>query len=223
MPASICLLILPATSWAGYRTWTNAAGRTAELELQRVEEKGGQKVGHFKMKNGRVVRLEAGQLSDADAKLLNEWKPEPPKVSKQSVFDEMLEDNLVHLDGSSLKGYDEYETPEKFLVFYYTASWCPPCRAFTPSLVDWYNKNKNDNFELVLITSDRDKKAMAAYAKKNKMPWPQLEMTKAGAFKKKFNHGVSGIPTLLVCDLEGKVLGKNFRADLNGLTDLVKD
>ena len=31
------------------------------------------------------------------------------------------------------------------------------------------------NFEIVLISSDRDENAMEEYAKKNKMPWPQSE------------------------------------------------
>lgn len=220
--ASICLLLLPLTSWAGYRTWTNAQGQTAELELLSVEQKGDQKVGNFKMKDGRVVQLTEEQLSDADAQLLADWKPEPEETSNESVFDEFLEGNLVRLDGSSLKSYDEHKTPAKYYIFYYTASWCPPCRAFTPTLVKWYEQNKNDNFELVLITSDREKKDMTDYAKKNKMPWPQVKHSKADDFKKKFNHGVRGIPSLIVCDLEGKNLG-NLRGDLGKITEMVQD
>ena len=37
------------------------------------------------------------------------------------------------LDASTLKNV-------KFWAFYYSASWCPPCRAFTPKLVDFYNQ-----------------------------------------------------------------------------------
>jgi nucleoredoxin len=106
-------------------------------------------------------------------------------------------------------------------VFYYTASWCGPCRAFTPELVKFYNEHKNENFELVLISSDRDEKSMEAYAEKNKMPWPHLKFDQLGAFKGKFNHGVRGIPSVIVCDLEGNIVTNNGR-DLAALEQLVK-
>jgi nucleoredoxin len=106
-------------------------------------------------------------------------------------------------------------------VFYYTASWCGPCRAFTPELVKFYNEHKNENFELVLISSDRDEKSMEAYAEKNKMPWPHLKFDQLGTFKGKFNHGVRGIPSVIVCDLEGNIVTNNGR-DLNTLEQLVK-
>ncbi|MDX1679892.1 MAG: thioredoxin-like domain-containing protein [Akkermansiaceae bacterium] len=209
---------------AEYRDWTNSEGKTAELELYGKEEKDGEVIGVFRMKSGKTVRIKASQLSDQDATALTEFNPDQADASggPDSVFDDILEGNLVQLDGSKLKRLDDFQKPGKYYLFYYTASWCPPCRAFTPSLVTWYKDNKNDNFELVLVTSDQDKGAMETYAKKNKMPWPQVKHSKVGSAKKKLNHGVSGIPSLIVCDLEGKVLG-NYRSNLPGLSDLVKD
>lgn len=96
-----------------------------------------------------------------------------------------------------------------------------PCQKFTPSLVEFYNKHKNDNFEIVLITSDRDEDSMENYAVQKKMPWPQLKLKKAADFKEEFNHGVTGIPSVIVCKLDGTKLG-NFR-DLNALEKLVNE
>ena len=118
------------------------------------------------------------------------------------------------------KEFEQTKRPEKYYVFYYTASWCGPCQQFTPSLVEFYNKHKNDNFEIVLITSDSDEGDMEDYAKEKKMPWPQLKLGKTEKFKKEFKHGVTGIPSVIVCDLEGKNLG-NYR-DLAALEKLVK-
>ena len=208
---------------AGFETWTNKDGKAAELELIAVSEQNGEKAGEFKMRNGRTVTLKASDLSDESATKLDEWQPPAAAVeAKPSVFDEILDGNLERLDGRKLKKCDDATKPEKYYVFYYTASWCPPCQAFTPTLVDWYKNHKNDNFELVLITSDRDAKAMEGYAAEKKMPWPQLKHSRTANFKKKFQHGVTGIPSVIVCDLEGKNLG-NFRSNLPGLTDLVKD
>jgi hypothetical protein len=62
---------------------------------------------------------------------------------------------------------------------------------------------------------------MEEYAAEKKMPWPQLKLDQVDDFKKDFKHGVNGIPSVIVCDLEGKNLG-NFRSDLNKLAELVK-
>lgn len=217
---ALLLTVLPVL--AEFRTWTNSEGQTADLELRSVEEVDGEKVGLFGMKSGRAVRLKTSQLSAQDAKILETWKPaEPAKTAKETVFEKALDGNLVVLTDSRFKGVKDHKTPEKYYVFYYTASWCPPCRAFTPTLVSWYNDNKNDNFELVLISSDRDKDAMLNYAKDKKMPWPQLALDKSHKFKGAHDHGVRGIPSLIVCDLDGKNHG-DFRGRLNELTEMVK-
>jgi nucleoredoxin len=169
------------------------------------------------------VTLSASDLSEESATRLNDWQaPAAAIEAKPSVFDSILDGNLERLDVKRLKKCDQATKPAKYYVFYYTASWCGPCQEFTPSLVEWYQANKNDNFELVLITSDSDDQSMEQYAVDKKMPWPQLKLRKVQDFKKKFQHGVAGIPSVIVCDLEGKNLG-NFRSNLAGVTQLVKD
>ncbi len=216
-------LVLPLS--AAFENWTNKEGKTAQLELVEVTGEDDAKAGVFKMRNGRNVTIKASDLAEEDAKRLAEWKPAPvePEVvaGEPSVFDDVLDGNLVILDGKKLKKHELAAKPTKYYVFYYTASWCPPCQAFTPSLVDFYNKNKNENFELVLITSDRDEDSMEKYAADKKMPWPQVKQSKSQSFKGKFDHGVRGIPAVIVCDLEGKVVSANGR-NLAELEKIVK-
>jgi nucleoredoxin len=49
--------------------------------------------------------------------------------------------------------------------------WCPPCRAFTPTLIKAYNDAKaaGANFELVFVSSDEDVEGFDDYTKD--MPW----------------------------------------------------
>jgi len=208
------LLLTPAL--AEFATWTSNDGRKAELELFNVTDANGEKAGEFRMRNGRSLTLKASELVESDAKRLAAFTPAAAVgdavpaagAGAGSTFDEALDGNLVILDGKSLKPHKDQPRPEKYFIFYYTASWCPPCQAYTPTLVKFYNDNKNANFELVLISSDRDEKAMEGYAVAKKMPWPQLKLAQVGKFRSKHNHGVSGIPTVVVCDLEGKVITK---------------
>lgn len=208
--------LLAISASAEFRTWTRNDGKTADLDLVSVSGAAGAKSGEFKMRNGQSVTLAASVLSPADAKLLDEWTTAAAPVSATpSVFDEVLEGNLQILDGRSLKRYEMVAKPTKHYVFYYTASWCGPCQAYTPDLVKFYNKEKKDNnsFELVLITSDQEEDAMEEYAKEKKMPWPQLKFSKAKEFKSKFKHNVTGIPSVIVCDLEGTVVSRSRSLD----------
>jgi hypothetical protein len=40
------------------------------------------------------------------------------------------------------------------------------------------------------------------------MEWPHLKMSRVKKFEKEFNHGVSGIPSVITCDLEGKIVSR---------------
>ena len=214
----LLLTVLSATcAFAAFETWTNKAGQSAKLSLTRTLDKDGEVAGEFKMENGKSVTLKASDLDEASGKRLaaeNEKRlaKEKPAVAA-SIFDKLLDGNLVKLQGKSLKKCDDATKPTKYYLFYYTASWCPPCHAFTPTLVSFYDEMKakhKTEFELVLITSDNDEAAMTEYAAEMKMAWPQLKLSKTSKFKSEVNHGIKGIPSLVLTDLEGKVLQGSY-------------
>ncbi|RYD49100.1 MAG: redoxin domain-containing protein [Verrucomicrobiaceae bacterium] len=216
-------ILMTGVSFAGFEKWTNKDGKPAELELVKVTETAGVKTGEFKMRNGKTISLKATDLAEADAKRLDEWKTatagEAAVAAAPSVFDKVLDGNLVKLSGKSLKKFELTQKPTKYYLFYYTASWCGPCQKFTPSLVEFYDKNKpnNDTFEVVLVTSDSDEKDMEEYAVEKKMNWPQVKLSKADKFKKEFKHPGSGIPNLVLTDLEGNILKSSYEgADYKG-------
>jgi nucleoredoxin len=203
---------LMSTAAANFESWTNKEGREARMKLVEVVRDGDKITGKFELENGRTINLDADALSEADAKRLAEWEPAPPEpTGSPSVFDEMLAGNLVRLDGREFVEHTMTEKPEKYYVFYYTASWCPPCQAYTPDLVRFYNRErrKGNHFELILVTSDRNEDAMLEYARDKKMPWPHVTFSKRQEINGKLDHGVRGIPAVIVCDLEGNVISRD--------------
>ena len=132
-------------------------------------------------------------------------------------FDEIKGD----LTGPAVEG------SPKYTALYFSAHWCPPCRMFTPNLVEWYNefKAKQPDFELVFVSSDRDQAAMEEYMKGDKMPWPAVVYDKAQSeMFRKFSS--QGIPYLVLIDNEGKALtaqpGNEWQSPQEVLTKIEK-
>jgi thiol-disulfide isomerase/thioredoxin len=122
------------------------------------------------------------------------------------------------LVGASLISADghEWNFPTRgpgveYLAIYFSAHWCPPCRAFTPQLVTWYNgfKPKHPNFELVFVSDDHDEAGMTEYMTTMAMPWPAVAYGERNLSRlNKFAN--TGIPDLVLVDSSGKVLSDSF-------------
>jgi nucleoredoxin len=103
----------------------------------------------------------------------------------------------------------------KTVAVYFSASWCPPCRQFTPQLVKFYKRTaKKENIEIVLVSSDKTEKAMTGYVKKYKMPWLTVPFGHPAAAALKKSLKVSGIPALIVFSPAGKIVSQNGRGDV---------
>jgi len=99
-----------------------------------------------------------------------------------------------------------------YLLIYFSAHWCPPCRKFTPKLVNFYNSyGENRPFDLVFVSSDRSEKDMFAYMRETKMPWAALQFKGASASRLSKHYAGSGIPCLVLISPSGKVLADSFQ------------
>ncbi|BFZ22001.1 hypothetical protein BsWGS_25040 [Bradybaena similaris] len=100
---------------------------------------------------------------------------------------------------------------------YFSAHWCPPCRAFTPVLSERYQTLRKDGtkFEVVFVSSDRDEESCAGYYAE--MPWlilPFSDRQKKEQLAQKY--GVRGIPTLvLVNPKTGETITQDGRKIIN--------
>ncbi|KAK6165994.1 hypothetical protein SNE40_022791 [Patella caerulea] len=105
----------------------------------------------------------------------------------------------------------------KVVGLYFSAHWCPPCRAFTPELCKFYNKMKDagKEFEIVFISSDRDEPGFKGYFET--MPWLALDYS-SDDIKSQLGEQfeVSGIPSFILLDGEsGKIITKDGRGGVS--------
>lgn len=71
----------------------------------------------------------------------------------------------------------------------------------TSQLVKWYEKNKADNFEMVMVTGDRTEAKMLQYMKGKKITFPALNLKDTKIAK---DLGFKGYPWIIMVDEEGK-------------------
>ncbi len=142
-----------------------------------------------------------------------------PLAGPPSVVANMVSGNLVHYTVNGLQALpDTTLAPARFIAVYYSAQWCPPCHAFTPKLVQFYNSFKptHPDFDLIFVSEDHDENQMHDYMQEMAMPWPAVRydqlMHPTGTFKGSGIEGYanSGIPDLVLLDSTGRVLSDSF-------------
>jgi len=104
----------------------------------------------------------------------------------------------------------------KYVALYFSAHWCPPCRGFTPKLVETYNelKAKGENgLEVIFLSSDRDEASFKEYF--DEMPWLALPFELRGEKAELSDRfGVSGIPSLVILDSELNIVNDDARSSI---------
>ena len=114
---------------------------------------------------------------------------------------------------------------DKIIAIYFSASWCPPCRAFSPLLVDLADRLRAEGkpFALVLVGRDQTKQKALDYMKSHKMTG-YLVPPEADANKSLCTlYRVSGIPYLVIVDSDGNTIDSSARATVQSSPDTAWD
>jgi len=128
---------------------------------------------------------------------------------------------LVNAEGEAVDPDPIAKAP--YLLVYYSAHWCPPCRMFTPKLVEFYNQNGGgEKFDLIFVSSDKSEEAMYGYMKEEKMPWAAVKYGEIGKTNIK-DFGGPYIPSLVMFDKTGKlVIGTDYDNEIEPTAVLKK-
>ena len=102
----------------------------------------------------------------------------------------------------------------KVVLIDFWATWCGPCVEGLPEIIEQYKKYHDQGFEIVGISLDDDKQALASFVKEKEMPWVQYFDGKAweNVYAKKY--GLPGIPQLWLLGRDGHVVDFNARTRL---------
>lgn len=215
---ALSLLLFSAHAGQGeMRVWTSASGVTVEAEF--VEQQIDTVV--LRDSEGTLLDIRLNQLSREDQAYIGSLRasarpagrdegdqPVPPAIK------EAFGERLVNARGRRVSSAD---LAGKKIGLYFSAQWCPPCRAFTPQLIQAYEELQKQGkpFEIIFVSHDRSESDMYKYMRDYKMPWLAIRYDDAKRDELKQKHGIRGIPSLIIVDSSGKTLSANGRTEVS--------
>ncbi|KAM0961907.1 hypothetical protein ACFX2I_021103 [Malus domestica] len=170
--------------------------------------------------DGKTLGENVADAIDEHGSLAYPFTPEKfaelVEIEKAKEKAQTLESILISGDRNFVIGKDGTQIPVtdlvgKNILLYFSAHWCPPCRAFLPKLVEAYHeiKAKDDALEVIFISSDRDQDSFDEFFAT--MPWLALPFgdSRKAFLSRKFK--VQGIPMLIAIGPTGQTVTKEAR------------
>ncbi|MDR2169241.1 MAG: TlpA family protein disulfide reductase [Planctomycetaceae bacterium] len=111
---------------------------------------------------------------------------------------------------------------EKFVLVKFTASWCGPCKAEIPNMLNAYKKYHDKGLEIVSVyVFENDPKEAVNNVKKvvkeEGIPWivvSEMLTQKAGEVNQSKKYSVQSVPTMLLVGKDGKVIATDLRGQI---------
>jgi thiol-disulfide isomerase/thioredoxin len=98
----------------------------------------------------------------------------------------------------------------KVVLIDFWATWCPPCRHIAPDVVGLYQKYHAKGLEVIGVSVDSDKDALADVVKKEGLVWPQYCDYKGADNVVAAKYGIEQFPTIFLVNKQGVVVNNNL-------------
>ncbi|GMS84374.1 hypothetical protein PENTCL1PPCAC_6549, partial [Pristionchus entomophagus] len=111
----------------------------------------------------------------------------------------------------------------KWVLFYFSAFWCPPCRRFSKILKKFYEEARSirSHVEVVFVSSDRSENEMKEYLS-IQSDWLFLPFASSIIPDLSRRFGVAGIPAVVVVSPTGEVISTKGRHEIETRSSTVK-
>lgn len=162
--------------------------------------------------------LNEAELEDMLAKIPANYQSSEryENIKKNAALqaDTKVGNKFIDVKGLSPDGKEvalsDYAGKGKIVLVDFWASWCPPCVADMPFLVDAYAKYKDQGFEIVGVSIDDDNAKWQSRIEELGITWPQVSDLKGWQSELSKPYAVSSIPHTVLLDKDGTIIEKKL-------------
>ena len=101
----------------------------------------------------------------------------------------------------------------KVVLVDFWATWCGPCVAELPNVLETYRTYHARGFEIIGISLDKDLNVLTTFIKDHNMSWQQYFDGRGWENKLAAKYGIRSIPTTLLLDGKGRIVAKDLRGN----------
>lgn len=107
----------------------------------------------------------------------------------------------------------DYVGQGKWMLVDFWASWCGPCKAEIPNLIDVYENFAGENFDVLSIDVWDKPEAAFEAAEAEGICWNQIVCTEEDRSTPTDVYGIEGIPQIILFAPDGTIAARNLRGE----------
>lgn len=101
----------------------------------------------------------------------------------------------------------------RYVLLEFWASWCGPCRAENPNLVQQYKLYKDKGFDVLGVSLDKDKNLWQKAIDKDGLPWTHVSDLNGWNNEVAKLYGIRAVPASFLIDPKGMIIAQGLRGE----------